>query len=176
MCNYSFLLGVCSSNGAETHSNIWIWLFLHKSKVSLTNGFVHVGVRVAAAPCWDGGFCIISGFFLKLISPMCAEIVGNSRSHCSSGSADQREMVGTMAFFICCGKIFTGEIERLLCKKDARSLLLLTAFPFFRGRHSESLFSILPYSLCLSLWHYLHVLLYCVYKSPLWPTSSPPTR
>ena len=30
-------------------------------------------------------------------------------------------------------------------------LLLLTAFPFFRGRHSESPFSILPYSLCLPL-------------------------
>ena len=30
-------------------------------------------------------------------------------------------------------------------------LLLLTAFLFFRGRHSESLFSILPYSLYLLL-------------------------
>ena len=34
-------------------------------------------------------------------------------------------------------------------------LLLLTAFPFFRGRHSESPFSILPYSWCLPLWHQL---------------------
>ena len=34
-------------------------------------------------------------------------------------------------------------------------LLLLTAFPFFRGGHSESLFSILHCSLYLLLWHQL---------------------
>ena len=38
--------------------------------------------------------------------------------------------------------------DEINCSQHHHHLLLLTAFLFFRGRHSKSLFSILPYSLC----------------------------
>ena len=64
-----------------------------------------------------------------------------------------------------------GEEESVF--KKVQKALLSSSSPFdfslFRAFHSKSLFSILTYSL------YLYVLLHCIHKSPLRPTSWPPT-
>ena len=53
-------------------------------------------------------------------------------------------------------------------------LLLLTAFPFLGVATTYRRFPFLPIR-CIFYSDNLHVLLHCVHKSPLRPTSSPPT-
>ena len=55
-------------------------------------------------------------------------------------------------------------------------LLLFTACPFSGAATANHHFPFYPiFCIFYSDTNYLHVLLYCVYISPLCPTSSPPT-
>ena len=93
-------------------------------------------------------------------SPLCVLIDGTYQT--------QRPLIkggqpgrGAVLFFFRDPKLLAGTFVRSEYQKlkyvhsRLPFFLLLTAFPFFRGRHSESLFSILPYFWCLPLWHQL---------------------